>query len=155
MNHRLNRTNHAYYQAPWRVERHWISVSLLFVMGSAMIATLYLMVTSKAAIIGREIQYLHEAIIITEQQNATLQSKLAELTSKEEIEEQAYELNFRLVNPQELEYLYVPGYVPPDGILMSTKPQLQPSPPSIPPEYTKSLLDWLSEQLQSSSGGYR
>jgi hypothetical protein len=79
-----NRLNHAYSQAPWRVQRQWVSIFLLIVLGFAMIATLYLMVTSQAAIVGREIQDLRLAIITTEHINADLQTELARLTSSDE-----------------------------------------------------------------------
>jgi cell division protein FtsL len=150
-----NRFNHAYSQAPWRVQRQWVSVFLLIVLGFAMIATLYLMVTSQAAITGREIQNLRQAIIETENTNADLQTKLAELTSNTEVEQRAYALGFRPVKPEEVEYLYVPGYAAPKGIELASAPELQPSAPDIPPEYTQSLLDWLDERLQSSGGGLK
>jgi len=146
---------HAYSQAPWRVERHWISVSLLIVLGFAMIATLYLMVTSQAAIVGREIQFLREEIITTEHKTADLRSRLARLTSKNEIEKRAYALRFRPIEPEELEYLYVPGYAILNGALLATAPGLQPSPPSTPPEYTQSLLDWVGGRIQTPSRGTR
>ena len=120
-----------------------------------MIATLYLMVTSQAAIIGREIQDLRLGIIETENTNADLQTKLAQLTSKDEVEKRAYALGFRPAKPEEVEYLYVPGYVAPKGVKLATVPELQPSAPSIPPEYTQSLLDWLDERLQTTGGGLR
>jgi hypothetical protein len=150
-----NRLNHAYSQAPWRVQRQWVSVFLLIVLGFAMIATLYLMVTSQAAITGREIQDLRQAITETENTNADLQTKLAELTSNTEVEQRTYALGFRPVKPEEMEYLYVPGYAAPKGIELASAPELQPSAPDIPPEYTQSLLDWLDERLQSSGGGLK
>ena len=151
----MNRINHAHSQAPWRVQRQWISVFFLIVLGSGMIATLYLVVTSQAAIIGREIQDLRLEIIEIEHQNADLQTELAHLTSKDEIERRAYALRFRPVEPEELQYLYVPGYVIPNGATLATAPELQPSPPSIPPEYTQSLLDWLDERLQTPGRGLK
>jgi hypothetical protein len=150
-----NRLNHAYSQAPWRVQRQWVSVFLLIVLGFAMIATLYLMVTSQAAITGREIQNLRQAIIETDNTNADLQTKLAELTSNTEVEQRAYMLGFRPVKPEDMEYLYVPGYAAPKGVELASAPELQPSAPDIPPEYTQSLLDWLEERLQSSGGGLK
>jgi hypothetical protein len=150
-----NRLNHAYSQAPWRVQRQWVSVFLLIVLGFAMIATLYLMVTSQAAITGREIQNLRQAIIETDNTNADLQTKLAELTSNTEVEQRADALGFRPVKPEEMEYLYVPGYAAPKGVELASAPELQPSAPNIPPEYTQSLLDWLEEHLQSSGGGLK
>lgn len=151
----VNRINHAYSQAPWRVERQWISVFLLIVLGFAMIATLYLMVTSQAAIVGREIQGLREEIIKTEHKNADLKSKLARLTSKYEIERRAYALRFRPIEPEELEYLYVPGYVIPNGAILANTLKLQPSPPNNLPEYTQSLLEWLDERLETTGRGLR
>lgn len=149
----VNRFNHAYSQAPWRVQRQWISLFLLVVLGFGMIATLYLMVTSQAAITGREIQDLRLKIIETEHKNADLQTEFARLTSKDEVERRAYAAGFRPIEPEEVEYLYVPGYVIPKGAVLADAPELQPSAPSVPPEYTQSLLDWLDERLQAPSRG--
>ena len=150
-----NRLNHAYSQAPWRVQRQWVSIFLLIVLGFGMIATLYLMVTSQAGIVGREIQDLRLEIIETELTNADLQTELARLTSKDEVERRAYGLGFRPVKPEDMEYLYVPGYVAPKGVELAASPVLQPSAPSMPPEYTQSLLDWLDERLQTPGKGLR
>ncbi len=151
----INRFNHAYSQAPWRVQRQWVSVFLLTVLGFGMIAALYLMVTSQAAIVGREIQDLRLKIIETEHTNADLQTELARLTSKNEVERRAYALGLRPVKPEEVEYLYVPGYTAPKGAMLAAAPELQPSAPSLPPEYTQSLLDWLDERLQNTGRGSR
>jgi cell division protein FtsL len=151
----LNRFNHAYSQAPWRIQRQWVSIFLLIVLAFAMIATLYLMVTSRAAIVGREIQDLRSEIIDTEHTNADLQTELARLTSMDIVEKRAYELGFRPVKPEEVEYLYVPGYFASKGAMLAVAPELQPSAPDIPPEYTQSLLDWLDERLQSPGRGSR
>ncbi|MGB7873625.1 MAG: hypothetical protein WBL25_04520 [Anaerolineales bacterium] len=151
----INRFNHAYSQAPWRVQRQWVSVFLLIVLGFGMIATLYLMVTSQAAIVGREIQDLRLEIIQTEHTNADLKTELARLTAMNEVERQAYALGFRPVKPEEVEYLYVPGYVAPQGAMLAAAPELQPSEPNVPPEYTQSLLDWLDESLQTPGKGLR
>lgn len=149
------RFRHASSQAPWRVERQWISVFLLIVLGFAMIATLYLMVTSQAAIVGREIQDLHAEVVKIEQENADLESEIARLTSKDEIERRAYQLSFRPITPEDLEYLFIPGYVIQSGVTMASTPELQPGYPSTPPEYTQSLLEWLDIQLQPQSRGMR
>jgi hypothetical protein len=132
-----------------------VSIFLLIVLGLGMIATLYLMVTSQAAIVGREIQDLRLEITQTEHSSADLQTQLARLTSKDEVEIRAYALGFRPVEPEELEYLYVPGYVKSEGAKLAAAPELLPSAPNIPPEYTQSLLDWLDEQLQTPGRGLR
>jgi len=151
----INRFNHAYSQAPWRVQRQWVSVFLLIVLGFGMIATLYLMATSQAAIVGREIQDLRLEIVQTENTTADLKTELARLTAKDEVERRAYALGFRPVEPLEMEYLYVPGYVAPQGARLAAAPELQPNGQSVPQEYTQSLLDWLDETLQTSGRGLR
>ena len=150
-----NHHNHAYSQAPWRVQRQWVSIFLLIVLGFGMIATLYLMVTSQAGIVGREIQDLRLEIIETELTSADLQTELARLTSKNEVERRAYGLGFRPVKQEDMEYLYVPGYIAPKGVELAASPELQPNAPSIPPEYTQSLLDWLEERIQTPGRGLR
>lgn len=120
-----------------------------------MIATLYLMVTSQAAIVGREIQDLRLAIIETEHMNADLQTELARLTSSDETERRARELGFRPIKADEVEYLYVSGYVAPQAAALAAAPELQPSGPSTSPEYSQSLLEWLDELLQTPGRGIR
>ena len=71
------------------------------------------------------------------------------------MELRAYALGFRPVEPEEVEYLYVPGYIAPQGVTLAAAPELQPSVPSVPPEYTQSILDWLDERLQTPGGGLR
>ena len=146
---------HAYKQAPWRVQRQWGSAFLLSVLGSAMVATLYLMVTSQAAIIGREIQDLRNDITVSERLSADLQTELASLTSKDEMESRALALGFQPVGPNELEYLLVPGYIAPRGVVLASQPELKPNIPSMPPEYTQSLLDWLNESMKTQPRGLR
>ena len=64
--------HYAYKQAPWRVQRQWISAFLLIVLGFSMIAALYLDVTARAALTGRDIQNLSADIIASQQSNADL-----------------------------------------------------------------------------------
>jgi hypothetical protein len=45
-------------------------------------------------------------------------------------DERAYALGFRPVKPEEVEYLYVPGYVAPKAATLAAAPELQPSAPS-------------------------
>lgn len=144
--------SHAFKQAPWRTQRQWVSLFLLTMLGFSVVAGLYLMVTSQAAILGRQIQDLREEILATQYNNADLQTELARLTSKEEIERRAYQLGFRPVQPQEIEYLMVPGYTAPQPALLANAPELKPSAPTLQQEYNQSLLDWLDERLQAPGG---
>src|SRR6266545_629531 len=109
---------HAHKQAPWRVQRQWVAAFLLFVIGVAMIAALYLDVTARAAVAGREIQEMRFEIIAIQRSNADLETKLAKVTSTAEMERRALQLGYRPVKPGELDYVPVPGYVPPEPAIL-------------------------------------
>lgn len=145
----VNRLVHAYKQAPWRVQRQWIGAFLLALLLLSMISALYLNVTARAAILGREIQELQTEVAAMQRANADLETQLGLLTSTAEMERRAGALGFRPVEPAELEYVIVPGYAPPLPEILATAGQPGLSAPSIPPEYTQSLLDWLEEFMQS------
>lgn len=147
----LNHFVHAYKVAPWRIQRQWIGSILLAVVIFAMIAALYLDVTAQAAIAGREIQDMTAAIAASQQASADLQTQLAALTSASVMEQRAEALGFTPMEPETVEYLIVPGYAAPTPDILAGAPQPQLSAPSIPPEYTESLLDWLDQAISTSS----
>ena len=149
----VNHLVHAYKVAPWRIQRQWIGTALLVVIAFAMVATLYLDVTSQAAIAGREIQDLTVNIAISEQLSSDLQTQLASLTSASVMEQRALELGFRPMESGEAEYLVVPGYFEIEPDILSSVPVLQMSALTIPPEYNESLLDWVDERISFSSRG--
>jgi hypothetical protein len=146
---------HAYKIAPWRVNRQWVGFSLLVVVALAMIAALYLDVTSRAAIAGREIQDLTAAITVSQQMSGDLQTQLATLTSSSVMKQRALELGFRPMDTGEAEYLVVPGYAVLKPEILSSAPLPQMSALSVPPEYSESLLDWMDEKISTSSRGLR
>ena len=149
----VNHLVHAYKVSPWRVQRQWTGTALLAVVALAMVATLYLDVTSQAAIAGREIQDLTALITEGQQVSADLQTQLASLTSASVMEERALELGFRPMASIEAEYLVVPGYFQPEPEILSSIPRPQLSALTIPPEYNESLLDWVDERIASSARG--
>jgi len=149
----VNHLVHAYKVAPWRVQRQWIGSALLAVVVLAMIATLYLDVTSHAAIAGREIQDLTASISANQQVSADLQTQLASLTSARVMEERARKIGFRPMTSAEAEYLVVPGYMALEPDILSSAPVPQLSALTIPPEYTESLLDWADKQIANSARG--
>jgi hypothetical protein len=149
----VNHLVHAYKIAPWRVNRQWFGTSVLMVIALGMIAAIYLDVTSKAAIAGREIQDLNTSIIISQQVSGDLQTQLASLTSSSVMKQRALELGFRPMKTGEAEYLVVAGYVTiePDILSSASHPQL--SALTTPREYKESLLDWMDERILSSPRG--
>ncbi len=120
-----------------------------------MIAALYLDVSSQAAIAGREIQDLTAAILTSRQESADLQAKLAASTAADVMEERALVLGFEPLKPDEMEYLPISGYADPLPEILTSASLPQLSAPSIPPEYTQSLLDWLDQKWNTplTSGG--
>jgi cell division protein FtsB len=143
---------HAYRQAPWRVQRQWAGAFLLGVLALAMISALYLDVTAQTAIIGREIQTLQSETAEMQHENADLQTRLAALLSTDTMEARARALGFRPAEAGEIHYLVVPGYARPTGVSLAVaRPQTSAS--STPLEYTQSLLEWVSEYLQSPASG--
>jgi hypothetical protein len=148
----VNHLVHAYKIAPWRIQRQWIGAALLAVLAFAMVAAIYLDVTAKTAIAGREIQDLHASLTISQQNSANLQSELASLTSTALMRERALTLGFRPVETGEMEYLIVPGYFKPEpAILDAALPQM--SSLTMPREYNESLIEWLDEKISDSARG--
>lgn len=149
VNHTVNYVVHAYRQAPWRVQRQWIGTFLLAVLGLGMVASLYLDVTAQAGITGRQIQNMSAQMIVVQNSTADLQTKLAELTSNQAMEQRAQTLGYLPVEQSQIDYVVVPGYVQPQPDILVAAPSLRPSAPSLPPQYTESLLDWLDQNLHT------
>ena len=139
---------HAYRQAPWRVQRQWVGIFLLAVIGAAMVAALYLDVTARAALAGREIQELRAQISTVQRENADLETQLADLTSTDAMQQRALELDYRPVLPGELDYVAVPGFVEPEPAILLAAKDTTPQIKSQPAEYTQSLLEWFEERIR-------
>ncbi|HEX2995111.1 MAG TPA: hypothetical protein VHP14_09805 [Anaerolineales bacterium] len=142
---------HAYRQAPWRVQRQWVGVFLLIVIGSAMVAALYLDVTARAAVAGREIQGLRLEITAIQRENADLETQLANLTSTAAMQERATALGYRPVKPGELDYVSVPGFAKPEPDILLAAKDATPHMEAQPAEYTQSLLEWFDELIESGA----
>jgi len=139
---------HAHKQAPWRVQRQWVGAFLLAVIGMAMIAALYLDVTARAAVTGREIQELRTEITTIQQTNADLETQLANMTSTIEMQRRALVLGYRPVKPGELDYVAVPGFFVPEPKILLVAEDTPPQVYSLPPEYSQSLIEWFDERIR-------
>ena len=144
---------HAYKQAPWRVQRQYVGAFLLAVIGMAMIAALYLDVTARAAVAGREIQELRFNTTTIQRANADLETQLAKMTSTTEMERRALELGYRPVKPGELDYVPVPGFAAPEPAILLAADDITPRSQALPIEYTQSLIEWVDERVKT--GGSR
>jgi cell division protein FtsL len=140
---------HAHKQAPWRVERQWVGAFLLAVIGASMVAAMYLTVTARAAVTGREIQELRVEITGIQRANADLETQLADLTSTAVMQQRAAALGYRPVKPGELAYVAVPGFVAPEpAILLAAEDVTNPE-RILPEAYTQSLIEWFDERIKS------
>jgi hypothetical protein len=155
----------AYSQAPWRKQVQWIVTLLLVVVSAWLIAALYLVVTARAATIGREIQELQvgqiesasiepdpdDMVSVEElkRRTANLQSQLAFLLSENTMQERAKALGFEIIEPGTALYIQVPGYVPPQTATLAPPPG-----PTVSSQETEvtivrsSLIDWVKEQFR-------
>jgi hypothetical protein len=144
---------HAYRQAPWRIHRQWAGAFLLGLLALTMVSALYLDVTSRAGIAGREIQGFRAEITATQRLNADLETKLAGLLSTRAMEARARELGYRPAEAGEIHYLIVPGYVRVQAVsLGATQPQAA-SGRVAPTQYAQSLLEWFVEYLSNPAHG--
>ncbi len=140
---------HAYKQAPWRVQRQYVGAFLLVVIVLALVAALYLDLSARTALSGREIQDLQIEITTLQRFNADLETELANLTASAVMQQRALELGYRPVKPGELDYVFVPGYVAPEPDILLAAVDTTLRPQSLPEAYSLSLLEWLDERIKS------
>jgi len=140
---------HAYKQAPWRVQRQYVGAFLLIVIVLALIAALYLDLSARTALAGREIQELQLEITAMQRSNADLETELANLTASSVMQQRALELGYRPVKPGELDYVFVPGYVAPEPPILLAAMDTTPHSNALPESYSQSLLEWLDDRIQT------
>ncbi|MFZ5920315.1 MAG: hypothetical protein ACOYY3_04595 [Chloroflexota bacterium] len=120
-----------------------------------MIAGIYLNVTSRAAVLGREIQDLEAQITEAKRTNADLTNQLGVLLSYQSMAARAAAMGFTLADPEEIEYVTIPGYAAAEPVDLSEgRPGEQAN--TLPDAYTQSLWEWFERQLVTSglsSGG--
>ncbi|MEJ2597648.1 MAG: FtsL-like putative cell division protein [Anaerolineales bacterium] len=141
----------AYSQAPWRKQLQLIGIFLVVLVFFALVAGIYLSVTSRATTVGRQIQGMQADIDRLEQENADLQSQLAFLTSSSVMAKRAQDMGFSLIQMDEPVYIKVPGYRSRQPVTLAPdRAPIVSAAPMVPPEYTESLFQWLSRQLAQS-----
>jgi hypothetical protein len=91
---------------------------------------------------------LRAQITTVQRENADLETQLADLTSTAVMQQRATELGYRPVQPGELDYVAVPGFVKPEPDILLAAEDAAPRVLTLPAEYTQSLLEWFSEQIR-------
>ena len=156
------------HQAPWRVQRQWVVVFMLGLVIIAMVAGVYLNVTVRATLAGREVQMLlnpslinsnpdsqPNSIATNQRINSELEMQLADLTSVQSMRKRAETMGFQTASPDSMLFVAVSGYTEPTSVDLSTPGSSQTAAPIILPEYTESWFDYFLNQPTSaaSSGG--
>jgi cell division protein FtsL len=149
----LIKNNQAFFETPWRKQLQRVGLFLVALVLFAIIAGIYLSVNAKAATIGRQIQNDRLQISELENEIADYQSQLAILTSATEMEKRAGALGFRQASTDEILYLVIEGYYgrQPAVLASDAKSFITVTSPTLSPEYTMSLVDWLQSNFINSS----
>jgi cell division protein FtsB len=138
----------AYSQAPWRKQLQWIGLFMLVLILVAMVAGIYLSVSAQASTAGREIQIMYGEMEDIRRSIEDSESQLAFLNSNAVMEERAEELGFSQVESDDIFYILVPKYINPGQVVLADPPgATMPTVPTISPEYTESLVEWLSDRI--------
>jgi cell division protein FtsL len=138
----------AYSQAPWRKQLQVIGLFLLVLVFSAVVAGIYLSVTARAATVGRQIQFLQGEIETNKQINMDKQSQIAWLTSSAVMEKRALALGFEPIEKGQPLFIVVPGYLGRQQAVLAPPPgPVKAGAPTLPPDFSESLLDWLQQRV--------
>lgn len=164
-----NSLTHAYSQAPWRKQTYVIGVILLFLVCAAIIAGIYLNITTRAAAVGRQIQemqvrvygyhYLtgdagenYVPIEELEQRIANLSGQLAHQTSYSVMRQRVKELDLITIDAYSVVYLEVPGYFERQTTSLAPPPQpVVVNASGIAPEFKESLFEWVVDQVRKTT----
>ncbi|MDI6695435.1 MAG: hypothetical protein QME21_10340 [Anaerolineales bacterium] len=137
----------SYTQAPWRRQLQLIGLFSLFLVLAALVAGIYLNVSAKTAIIGRDIQAKQRMLESLDRDIEDRTARLASILSVAEMEARARKLGFEQVQPEQIVYLKLPGYIERSSVILAPYAQKTVvSAPMIPAEYTESLFTWLRRQ---------
>ncbi len=132
------------------LRQQWLVMFIGVVMLLALIAGLYLEVTSRAAIAGRDIQNLEVTIATNQRANADLQTQLAGLLSEQTLQARAEALGYQPLERADLDFILVPGYLPGGGVHLTVETSDEQNIAS-EPAFQQSLLEWIAQQLESAS----
>jgi hypothetical protein len=126
----------------------FIGLFLLVVIFAALVAGIYLDVTARTATFGREIQVMEEEIESLKLTNADLESRLAFMSSMEEMEKRARSLGFERLQKDESTFIVVPGYIPREHARLAPPPgPVKAVAAALPAAFTESLFDWFQRSV--------
>jgi len=138
----------AYKQAPWRIQIQRFGFIALALVGGTIIAFLYLNISAQSATAGIKIQQLEGKRADLENENASLLTEWANLTSASEMEKRALASGYRLVDPEDVVYVVVEGYTGKElPVIETASSVIGSTSPIIKPSYTQSLWEWFYDYI--------
>ena len=143
----------AYQQAPWRTRFRGLGGFLTAVAALFMVLGLFLSLSGQAATAGLDLRTMNDERETLRQENASMRSSIADITSVEKMKARADKLGYKPLSPAEVTFLYVPGYPGRQTAVLAAAPgELTMPEPVIKPAYTQSLWDWMFTGLAQVSG---
>jgi hypothetical protein len=143
----------AYQQAPWRTKFRGFGGFLTAIAALFLVLGLFLSLSGQAATAGLELRTMNDERETIRQENASMRSSMADITSVDKMQARAEELGYKRVSPAEVTYLFVPGYPGRQTAVLAVAPgELTMPEPVIKPAYTQSLWDWVFTGLAQMSG---
>jgi hypothetical protein len=147
----------AFKQAPWRSQIQFAGLFLLGLVIVIMIASIYLSISGRAAAAGLSAYRLNSERQTLERQISDRKAHIAMLTSVTQMENRAKEMGFTRIDPSEVIYVVVPGYIGKQSVEMAAPPGIDDTEQSLVlPAYRQSIWDWLFQginRLSESVGG--
>jgi len=137
----------AYRQAPWRIHTQRGALLLIVAILGASILWVMVSVTVQAASAGLDVQDMENKREELQREIAGLKTQYAALTSAQQMQKRAEELGFEPVNPDDITYVVVPGYLGREADVLASPPGTNIRPPLVKPAYTQSLWEWLQQGI--------
>ena len=138
----------AYRQAPWRLQLQWVGIFLLVLVGFSTVAGIYLSISGRAASAGRQIQSLEGEISALRLEINDLNTQLAEISSEKSLSARLESSKMIEMDPLQALYVEVPGLPAEQSVVLAPPPSAdEVSTPTILPEFTASLWDWLRSKV--------
>ncbi|MFA9406089.1 MAG: hypothetical protein ACERKX_09770 [Anaerolineales bacterium] len=142
------RKEQAFKQAPWRTKVSMTGRTVLPLIAMLVVGGMYLAVNSRLAKTGQRVLILQNEIAELQRRNAELTATLASLTTPDLMWERALELGFHPATKEEVEYIIIENYIPPETFVAPLPPSSGETHRSgLSPAYTETLGDWLSRWL--------
>mgnify|MGYP006296862307 CR=1 FL=1 len=140
----------AYSQTPWRKQIRGIGFILIIVVMTVLAASIFMSITARSAVVGRQIQMNRIDITDMQREIADMESELARLSSIAVLKERAREMGFRPAKDEDITYVQVSSIVKHDEARLgaSTQPTKLDPEPVLSPAFTQTWTDWLFQNFK-------